>query len=224
MLAAKQDLLHRKAERAAIEGAFVELQKGFCAPDEVLLVWNKFALDDDPSKGQIREDLGIVVRDDGTVQYRGRPLSYLCLDPLIGNSGTHEPRMLTLAEVMTLKTIGPGHPRSSMSAADLLEDMIYNAWRDWCLNSLEGGCSSLRARAWTDVRNKFGKARAQRRPTGVINGSEQSMVVNPVVAPKKVYIAETSQWARQCDGLVNRLSTDIGKREAGSVSVRGKVL
>lgn len=209
MTATKQDLLHRKAERAAIEEAFRALDANESpVPEEVSKAWKTVALGEDSSKGQIARDLGME-REDVTLdheQIRGL-------------------RVLSLAEVMTLKTIGPGHPKSSMSSADLLEDILYTAWRDWCLNSLEGGFSSLRARAWTDVRNRaeFSRVRAQRFPraqkcpTENLSGVE-GVEVSSTIASKKVYIDETSQWLAQCNGLVDNLATDIGKHEAAVLS------
>lgn len=246
----KQDLLHRKAERAAIVDAFQKLRESESRiyispcdqnilgrriwenlPKEVSDTWTSIADGKDYSKGQIAKDLGIVKRDDGTVyvtasvaDIEGAALTYPILsftdysDSTISEDfGVYEPRMPTLSEVMSLKTIGPGHTKSSMSSSDLLEHIIYNACRMWCLNSIPGGFSSLRARAWTNVRNRseFIKVRGKRFP------KENTKIVeeNPTKVAQQVYISEVATQAADCDSKIIKLGTEIGQHETVMATV-----
>lgn len=281
MTAAKQDLLHRKAECTAIEAAFQQLHReaaglghwasqpepgGVCTgqawrslPEEVQVAWlsvargKRFALGHQTAVPsglrlkQIAADVGVIETgiaprsmEDGWAEVESGAVVTWCapththherlvstlLDfdanwtEATGNA-TYQPRILTLSEVMALKTASTKTPKAQMNSMDLLEHIMYNAWKRWCLNSLEGGGSKLRSRGWTDIRNRSTnqKARAQREQAATQCGPECTPEVVKSQSQSRVEelknaIRENGASATASEQQAEVLQTEIEHHEA----------
>ena len=193
LTAAKQDLLHRKAERAAIEKLFedfnaeggrgvaveapVSIDYQDLLPKAVLdgqhhgaFLWPKDWAETINSDAQWSIQMAHCVNALPPAAWRRPREAEIALNESFGWVSTVDgfiPRVLTLSEVMALKAASGKTPKSEMSWIEKMENALYNAWRDWALDSLDGGRSSLRSRAWTDIRNSAAnrKAREARTPT-----------------------------------------------------------